>query len=220
MGKGAPAPCPPSPSCSPLHGGLAPLQPTRRSFRSPNLKLPRARFCEVASGEGILIVSTVAAQRRALFVVALTLILGVSGHITQGLGGGRIRRRQMRRLRQGLRLSRRSRRAGRGAEAMQGQLHRHSHEARLRRVRGRHGQSMRRPRLCRKTQNIQLVNAATKKCDPIRRQGMRDPRLGPRREGATITLSPKAAQAQIDVRFLSSDAAACRIDASSLRSMS
>ena len=35
-----------------------------------------------------MIVSTVAAQRRALFVVALTLILGVSGYITKAWAAG------------------------------------------------------------------------------------------------------------------------------------
>ena len=35
-----------------------------------------------------MIVSTVAAQRRALFVVALTLILGVSGYITKAWAVG------------------------------------------------------------------------------------------------------------------------------------
>ena len=35
-----------------------------------------------------MIVSTVAAQRRALFVVALTLILGVSGYITKACAAG------------------------------------------------------------------------------------------------------------------------------------
>jgi hypothetical protein len=62
--------------------------PTLRSFRSPNLKLPAARFFPVTSGEGHLIVSTVAAQRRALFIVALTLILGVSGFITRAWAAG------------------------------------------------------------------------------------------------------------------------------------
>ena len=34
-------------------------------------------------GERLLIISTVAAQRRARFILALTLILGVSGYITK-----------------------------------------------------------------------------------------------------------------------------------------
>ena len=35
-----------------------------------------------------MIVSTVAAQRRALFILALTLILGVSGYITKAWAAG------------------------------------------------------------------------------------------------------------------------------------
>jgi hypothetical protein len=35
-----------------------------------------------------LIVSTVAARRRALFILALTLILGVSGYITRAWAAG------------------------------------------------------------------------------------------------------------------------------------
>ena len=56
--------------------------------RSPNLKPPAAKFAAVTSGEGLLIVSTVAAQRRALFIVALTLLLGVSGFITKARAAG------------------------------------------------------------------------------------------------------------------------------------
>ena len=53
-----------------------------------NLKPPRTKFAAVTSGEGLLIVSTVAAQRRALFIVALTLLLGVSGFITKARAAG------------------------------------------------------------------------------------------------------------------------------------
>jgi len=53
-----------------------------------NLKPPPTRFAAVTSGEGLLIVSTVAAQRRALFIVALTLLLGVSGFITKARAAG------------------------------------------------------------------------------------------------------------------------------------
>src|SRR5215216_871246 len=42
----------------------------------------------ITSGEGILIVSTGAAQRRVLFILALTLILGVSGYITRAWAAG------------------------------------------------------------------------------------------------------------------------------------
>ena len=46
------------------------------------------RYCILGILAGILIVSTVAAQRRALFVVALTLILGVSGYIGKTWAAG------------------------------------------------------------------------------------------------------------------------------------
>jgi hypothetical protein len=42
----------------------------------------------LASGEGILIVSTAVAQRRALFVLALTLVLGASRFVTQTWAAG------------------------------------------------------------------------------------------------------------------------------------
>jgi hypothetical protein len=42
----------------------------------------------MASGEGILIVSTKVAQRRALFVLALTLTLGASRFATQSWAAG------------------------------------------------------------------------------------------------------------------------------------
>jgi len=52
------------------------------------LKPPLIRFPTVSSGEGLLIVSTVAAQRRALIIVVLTLLLGVSGFITKARAAG------------------------------------------------------------------------------------------------------------------------------------
>jgi hypothetical protein len=42
----------------------------------------------LASGEGILIVSTTAAQRRALFILALTVVLGTSRFITESWAAG------------------------------------------------------------------------------------------------------------------------------------
>jgi Domain of unknown function (DUF4189) len=42
----------------------------------------------LASGEGILIVSTAAAQRRALFIVALTMVLGASRFATETWAAG------------------------------------------------------------------------------------------------------------------------------------
>src|ERR1700704_755307 len=47
-----------------------------------------ARVRRAASGEGILIISTAAAQRRALFILALTLLLGASRFITQTWAAG------------------------------------------------------------------------------------------------------------------------------------
>jgi hypothetical protein len=42
----------------------------------------------LASGEGILIVSTAAAQRRALFILALTIVLGASRFATETWAAG------------------------------------------------------------------------------------------------------------------------------------
>jgi hypothetical protein len=42
----------------------------------------------LTSGEGILIVSTAAAQRRALFIVALTVVLGTSRFATETWAAG------------------------------------------------------------------------------------------------------------------------------------
>ena len=42
----------------------------------------------MTSGEGILIVSTVAAQRRALLVLALTLVVGASRLVTESWAAG------------------------------------------------------------------------------------------------------------------------------------
>ena len=67
-------------------GTLRFAHPTKLPFT--NWKLAHARFFPVTSGEGLLIVSTVAAQRRALFILALTLILGVSGYITKAWAAG------------------------------------------------------------------------------------------------------------------------------------
>ena len=42
----------------------------------------------MTSGEGILIVSTDVAQRRALFVLALTLVVGASRFVTESWAAG------------------------------------------------------------------------------------------------------------------------------------
>ena len=59
-------------------------------FNNPftNWKLPRPRFSCATSGEGHLIVSNVAAKRRALFILALALILGASGLISRTWAAG------------------------------------------------------------------------------------------------------------------------------------
>jgi hypothetical protein len=62
--------------------------PPNSAIRSPNLKSPAARFAPVTSGEGILIVSTVAARRRALFILALAFILGAFHFISEGWAAG------------------------------------------------------------------------------------------------------------------------------------
>ena len=98
--------------------------PYKFNFRSPNLKLPAARFPPVTSGEGILIVSTVAAQRRALFIVALTLMLGVSGFITKAWAAGAFAVGKCGAYGQAYDYPAEAAGARRGAEAMQGQLHR------------------------------------------------------------------------------------------------
>ena len=81
-----------SPACPAL------FQPPVHQVETPS----RLDSPPTASGEGILIVSTAAAQRRALFILALTLLLGASRFVTETLGGRRVRRRQMRRLWPGL----------------------------------------------------------------------------------------------------------------------
>jgi Domain of unknown function (DUF4189) len=60
------------------------FQPAVHQFETP-LELD---FPGLASGEGILIVSTAAAQRRALFIVALTVVLGASRFATQTWAAG------------------------------------------------------------------------------------------------------------------------------------
>jgi hypothetical protein len=70
-----------------IGGELASLSPSYEASIH-QLETPLDYILEVASGEGILIVSTVAAQRRALFVAALALILGVSGYIGKAWAAG------------------------------------------------------------------------------------------------------------------------------------
>ena len=100
------------------------LEPGRRTgvsiaFTDPRLNLPFTKWKRPpvdsprVSGDGTLIVSTAVAQRRALFVLALTLIAGRIAIHHGELGGRRLCGRQMRRLWPGVRLSRR----GRGTRA-------------------------------------------------------------------------------------------------------
>src|ERR1700748_1469699 len=92
----------------------------------------------------------------------------------------------MRRLWPGLRLWRGSRCARCGAEAVQGRVHDSDHEARLRGAVDRYDQPLRRPRLRGRVEDIDDTQRRDAQMLRIRRQGMRDPRLGLRRQGLTF----------------------------------
>jgi Domain of unknown function (DUF4189) len=64
-------------------GEQAEFQPAVHQVSTP----PGLDSLRLASGEGILIVST-AAQRRALFIVALTMVLGASRFATESWAAG------------------------------------------------------------------------------------------------------------------------------------
>src|ERR1700742_76629 len=68
------------------------VHPTRSAnstSHSPSPNDPSDRFACIDPGEGLLIISTVAAQRRAMFVLALTLaIAGTRLLVTQAWGAG------------------------------------------------------------------------------------------------------------------------------------
>ena len=162
--------------------------------RSPNLKPPAARFAAVTSGEGLLIVSTVAAQRRALFIVALTLLLGVSGFITKARAAGAFAVGK----------------CGAYGQAYDYPAEAAARAAALKQCKGNctavtmkracaafavdYGQSLRRPRLCGEAQDIEFAQRRDKEVLRIRRQGMRDPRLGLRRQGVILLSSFRGAR--------------------------
>ena len=58
------------------------------TFRSPSGNDPRLNSPRTALGEGILIVSTAKAQRRALFILALTLLLAGSRYVSESWAAG------------------------------------------------------------------------------------------------------------------------------------
>src|SRR5580704_5956976 len=58
-------------------------------------------------------------------------------------------------------------------------------EARLRRIFSRYGESLWRPRLCGQTAYFELAQRSDPRVLQIWRQGMRDPRLGLRRQGVS-----------------------------------
>jgi hypothetical protein len=71
--------------------GVWPLYPSYSiEFNFPFTKSQRPpdRFPALTSGEGLLIISTIAAQRRALFVFALTLAIGGTRFATQSWAAG------------------------------------------------------------------------------------------------------------------------------------
>ena len=136
-----------------------------------------------------MIVSTVAAQRRALFILALTLILGVSGYITKAWAAGAF---------------------AVGKCGAYGQAYDYPAEAAARAAAlkqckgdctavtmkracaafavdmanpcGAHGYAV-------KPEDLQLAQRRHQEVLRIRRQGMRDPRLGLRRQGVILLAS-------------------------------
>jgi hypothetical protein len=67
---------------------LCPSYESLLNFPFTKWKRPPDRFAADFLGAGVLIVSTAAAQRRALFVLALTLLLGASRFITESWAAG------------------------------------------------------------------------------------------------------------------------------------
>ncbi len=141
-----------------------------------------------------MIVSTVAAQRRALFIIALTLLLGVSGFITKARAAGAF---------------------AVGKCGAYGQAYDYAAEAAarvaaLKQCKGNctaltmkracaalavdYGQSLRGPRLCGEAQDIEFAQRRDEEVLRIRRQGMRDPRLGLRRQGVILLSSFRGAR--------------------------
>ena len=133
-----------------------------------------------------MIVSTVAAQRRALFILALTLILGVSGYITKAWAAGAFAVGKCGAYGQAYDYP--AEEAARAAALKQckGNCTALTMNRACAALRGRYDQSLRRPRLCRKAENFELAQRRDKEVLRIRRQGMRHPRLGLRRQGLSL----------------------------------
>ena len=106
-----------------------------------------------------MIVSTAVVQRRALFVLALTLLLGASRFITETWAAGAF---------------------AVGKCGAYGQAYDFPAEAAARAA------ALRRPWLRGEAENIGLAQRRDAEMLRIRRQGMRDPRLGLRREGVKL----------------------------------
>src|SRR5262249_15645681 len=62
--------------------------PYASSFSFTNSQRPPDRFRAAGVGEGLLIISTVAARRRALFVLALTVTIAGTRLVTQSWAAG------------------------------------------------------------------------------------------------------------------------------------
>ena len=167
-------------------GWLSPSAQPNSNARSPSRNSPRARCTAVTSGERILIVSTVAAQRRALFVLALTLILGVSGFITSAWAAGAFAVGKCGAYGQAFDYPAEAAARAAALRQCQGNCTAVSMNPRLCGIRHRHGQPLRRPWLCGEAQHFELAQRGDQEVLRIRRQGMRDPRLGLRRQGVIV----------------------------------
>ena len=136
-----------------------------------------------------MIVSTVAAQRRALFVLALTVVLGASRFVTESWAAGAFAVGK----------------CGAYGQAFDYPAEASARAAALKQCKGdcigrRHGQSLRCPRLCRETQDLQLAQRRHPQMLRIRGQGMRHPRLGLRRQGVTLAVIPGLAKREPQMR--------------------
>ena len=99
----------------------------------------------MTSGEGILIVSTAAAQRRALFIVALTVVLGTSRFVTESWAAGAFAIGKCGAYGQAYDYAGEAGALAAARKQCKGECTDGDHEAGLRGVVGRHDQSLRRP---------------------------------------------------------------------------